>query len=119
MYEEHQHDRYRVGGVSPPEHCTPKRLSKFDMELASGDLVARSTPESFEEFLQPNGDEYYEPNCDDSGQIVRRSNSVRSKEELAKVAISLALVALELAEIELLDRLNAIDLEATTEIASN
>ncbi len=112
MYEEHQHDRDRVGGASPPEHCTPNRLEQFDIELASGDLVARSMPDPFEEFLQPNWDEYCEPNCDYSGQIVRRSNSGQSQDELMKIAISLALAALELAEIELLDRLNAIYLES-------
>ncbi|WP_309734406.1 hypothetical protein [Chamaesiphon sp. OTE_75_metabat_556] len=117
MYEEHQHDRDHVGGASPPEHCTPNRLAKFDRELGSGDLVARSIPDTFEQFLQPNGDEYCEPNCDYSGQIVRRSNSDRSQDELMKIAISLALTALELAEIELLDRLNAIYLEATSETA--
>jgi hypothetical protein len=117
MYEEHQNDLYRVGGASPQEHRTPKRLEKFDLELAAGDLVARSTPEMFEEFLQPNWDEYYQVNGDYSGRIVSRSNSGRSKDELMKLAISLALAALELAEIELLDRLNTIYLEATTEIA--
>jgi hypothetical protein len=115
MYEEHQHDRDHVGGASPPEHCTPNLLAKFDIELASGNLVARSMPDPFEEFLQPHGDEY----CDYSGQIVRRSNSDRSQDELMKIAISLALAALELAEIELLDRLNAIYLEATSETVSD
>jgi hypothetical protein len=117
MYEEHQHDRDR--GASPPEHCTPKRLEKFDIELGAGDLVARSIPDPFEEFLQPNGDEYCEPNCDYSGQIVCRNNSGRSKDELMKIAISIALAALELAEIELLDRLNAIYLEANSETVSD
>jgi hypothetical protein len=117
MYEEHLNDLYRVGGASPQEHRTPNRLEKFYLELASGDIVARSTPEMCEEFLQPNWDEYCEANYDCPGQIVRCSSSGRSKDELMKIAISLALAALELAEIELLDRLNAIYLEATTEIA--
>jgi hypothetical protein len=115
MYEEHQHDRDRVSEASLPPHYTPKCSEQFDMELESGDLVARSIADTCEEFLQPNGDEYCEPNCDYSGQIVRRSNSGRSKDELMKIAISIALAALELAEIELLDRLNAIYLEANSE----
>jgi hypothetical protein len=117
MYEEHQNDRDRLGEASPQEHCTPKRLEQFDTELASSELVARSIPDTFAEFLQPNWDEYFELNCDYSGQIVRRSNSGRSKDELMKIAISMALAALELAEIELLDRLNEVYREATSEIA--
>jgi hypothetical protein len=117
MYEEHQNDRDRLGGALPQEHWTPKPLAQFDTELASGDLVARSIPATFEEFLQPNWDEYFEPNCDYSGQISRLSNSGRSKDELMKIAISMALAALELAEIELLDRLNEVYREATSEIA--
>jgi hypothetical protein len=119
MYEEHQNDRDRVGEVSPQAHCTPKRVEQFDRGLASGDLVARSIPDTFEEFLQPNWDEYFEPSCDYSGQIVCRSNSGRSKDELMKIAISMALAALELAEIELLDRLNEVYREATSETVSD
>jgi hypothetical protein len=114
MYEEQTNDTYRA----------PARRPQFELELASGDLVARSATEMFEEFLNPHGNEYCGANCGypgqielyQSGQIDCRSSSGRSKDELMKIAISLALVALELAEIELLDRLNEVYLEATTEI---
>jgi hypothetical protein len=108
MYEEQTNDIDR--------DRTPRCLEKLDLEPTSGDLVARSAAEMFEEFLYPNWDEYCRANYDDPGQIVRRRHSGRSKDELMKMAISLALAALELAEVELLDRLNEVYLETTAEI---
>jgi hypothetical protein len=108
MYEEQTNDTDR--------DRTPRCFGKIDLEPTSGDLVARSAVEMFEEFLYPDWDEYCRANCDDLGQIVRRKDSKRSKDELMKMAISLALAALELAEIELLDRLNEVYLETTAEI---
>jgi hypothetical protein len=108
MYEEQTNDTDR--------DRTSRYLGKFDLALTSGDLVARSAAEMFEEFWYPNWDEYCRANCDYPGQIVRRQDSRRSKDELMKIAISLALAALELAEVELLDRLNEVYLETTAEI---
>ncbi len=116
MYEEHYKYLYRVGGAVPQEHRTPERLEKLDLEVASGDLVARSTPEIFEEFLQPHWDEYAEVNYGYPSQLVRRHNLGRSKDELMKIAIALALTTLELAEAELVDMLNDAYLDATTNI---
>jgi hypothetical protein len=111
MYEEQTNDTYR--------DRTPRNLGPFDWEFGSGELEARSTPEMFEEFLHPNWDEYCGANCDYPVKIVRRRRSGRSQDELMKMAISVALAALELAEIELVDRLNEVYLEATSETVSD
>jgi hypothetical protein len=105
----------------------PIRLAQFDFDVdvpSSSELAARST---CEQFLTPNWDEYRWSNVEHPGQVAhyqssdieRRICSARSKDELMKISIALALATLELAEAELVDRLSEIYLEATTEIVAD
>ncbi len=103
----------------------PIRLAQVDVDIpSSSELAARST---CEQFLTPNWDEYRWSNCEPPGRLTHyrsidiehRICSARSKDELMKISIALALAALELAEAELVDRLNEIYREVTTEIVAD
>jgi hypothetical protein len=117
MSEEQQNDTCRDDD--------PIRWAQVDVDVpSSSELAARST---CEQFLTPNWDAYRCSNFERPGQIAyyrsidieRRIGSARSKDELMKIAIALALATLELAEAELVDRLKEIYLEATTEIVAD
>jgi hypothetical protein len=117
MSEEQQNDTCRDEA--------PIRLAQVDVDvMSSNELAARST---CDRFLTPNWDEYRWSNFDrpgkvahyQSSEIERRIYSARSKDELIKISIALALATLELAEAELVDKLNEIYLEATTEIVAD
>lgn len=113
MSEEHKHS------IDRNDH--PRRVEKFDRELPPSQLALRSTEP---QFLMPTWDEYRWTNCEHPDQIVPyqssdlelRIGSARSKDELIKLAIALTLAALELAEAELIEKLNDAYLDATTEI---
>jgi hypothetical protein len=88
------------------------RFGELEIELPSGKLLTRATSE---DFLTPSWEEYRWANfeyLDRSASYPPRdrdrrlSLSARSKDELMKVAIALALATLELAEAELIDKLN-------------
>ncbi len=117
MSEDQQNDTCR--------NDDPIRLAQFDVDVpSSSKLAARST---CDRFLTPNWDEYRWSNFDRPGKVAhyrsidieRRICSARSKDELMKIAIALALATLELAEAELIDRLSEIYREVTTEIVAD